>query len=51
MIYKIIKLDDIVYIILLNALYFESFWDKKFDPKMTKNFDFLIIIMKNRFQR
>ena len=27
--------------ILLNALYFESFWDKKFDPQMTQNMDFL----------
>ena len=35
------KLDDNVYMILLNALYFESFWDKKFDPQMTQNMDFL----------
>ena len=35
------KLEENVYMILLNALYFESFWDKKFDPQMTQNMDFL----------
>ena len=34
-------LDDNIYMILLNALYFESFWDKKFDPQMTQYMDFL----------
>lgn len=29
-------------IILSNALYFESFWDKNYLPKMTQNIDILI---------
>lgn len=36
------KLDENANIILSNALYFESFWDKKYLPKMTQNMDILI---------
>jgi serine protease inhibitor len=35
------KLDDNINMILVIALYFDAFWNKKFLLKMTQNMDFL----------